>query len=68
MRYITGVALIFFASMVQSADFQKGLDAYNKGDFKMAYKEWYQLAEQGDSVTQQPRCHVLQRSWREPRL
>ena len=52
MRYIIGVVLILFASMVQSADFKKGLDAYNKGDFKIAYKELHQLAEQGDAGAQ----------------
>lgn len=52
MRYVIGIVFVFFASIVQSANFQKGLDAYNKGDFKIAYKEWYQLAEQGDFIAQ----------------
>jgi len=46
------VVLILFASMVQSADLQKGYDAYNKGDFKVAYEEWHPLAEQGYASAQ----------------
>jgi TPR repeat protein len=52
MRYIIGVTFIFFTSIAQSANFQKGVDAYYKGDFKMAYEEFYQLAEQGGAVAQ----------------
>ena len=52
MRNIIAVVLILSASVVQSADFQKGLDSYNKGDFKIAYNEWNQLAEQGDPRAQ----------------
>jgi hypothetical protein len=52
MRNIIAVVFILFASVVQSADFQKGLDAYNKGDFKIAYKEWNQLAAQGNANAQ----------------
>ena len=35
-----------------SADFEKGIDAYNKGDFATALKEWKPLAEQGDAKAQ----------------
>jgi len=35
-----------------SADFQKGLDAYKKGDFSKAAKEWRPLAEGGDAEAQ----------------
>ena len=31
-----------------SADFQKGLDAYNRGDYQAALREWRPFAEQGD--------------------
>ena len=31
-----------------SADFQKGLGAYNSGDYATALREWEPLAEQGD--------------------
>jgi TPR repeat protein len=35
-----------------AADFQSGLDAYDKGDFATALKEWRPLAEQGDANAQ----------------
>ena len=35
-----------------SADFQKGLAAYEKGDYATALKEWTPLAEQGDADAQ----------------
>jgi len=34
------------------ADFQTGLNAYQKGDFVGAAKEWQPLADQGDAVAQ----------------
>ena len=34
------------------ADFQAGLDAFQKGDYVGAAKEWRPLAEQGDPVAQ----------------
>ena len=35
-----------------SADFQKGLTAYNSGDYATALREWKPLAEQGDAPAQ----------------
>ena len=35
-----------------SADFQKGLDAYNRGDYQSALREWRPLAEQGNAYAQ----------------
>ena len=34
------------------ADFYKGVDAYNSGDFATALREWRPLAEQGDARAQ----------------
>jgi TPR repeat protein len=34
------------------ADYQSGVDAYYKGDFKAAYDAWLPLAEAGDAVAQ----------------
>ena len=34
------------------ADFRAGLDAYQKGDYVAAAKEWQPLADQGDAVAQ----------------
>ena len=35
-----------------TADFDKGLNAYNKGDYENALKEWQPLAEQGHAIAQ----------------
>jgi hypothetical protein len=35
-----------------SSDFQKGLKAFNDGDFQTAIKVWKPLAEQGDGIAQ----------------
>ena len=35
-----------------SGDFQKGVDAYEKGDYATALKEWTLSAEQGDALAQ----------------
>jgi hypothetical protein len=59
------------------ADFQAGMDAYNRGDFATALREWRPLAEQGDARAQfslglsyengdgVPRDHAKAREWYE---
>ena len=37
---------------MSSADFQKGIDAYEKGDYATALREWKPLAEQGNADAQ----------------
>src|SRR4051794_33304136 len=37
---------------VSAADFKTGLDAYNRGDFAAALKEWQPIAEKGDPNAQ----------------
>jgi S1-C subfamily serine protease len=44
--------LLGSAGMSWSADFQKGLTAYNSGDYATALREWRPLAEQGDASAQ----------------
>ena len=46
------LALALILPTVAWADFQAGLDAYNRGDFAEAYKQFLPLAEQGDAVAQ----------------
>jgi TPR repeat protein len=36
----------------ESADFQKGLTAYNSGDYATALREWKPLAKQGNALAQ----------------
>jgi TPR repeat protein len=44
--------LLSGAGVSYSADFQKGLEAYNKDDFATAFREWSELAEQGNADAQ----------------
>jgi len=46
------VLLILLFGTPTFADFQKGLDAANRGDFATAFKEWKPLAEQGHANAQ----------------
>ena len=34
------------------ADYQDGLEAYERGDYATAMQEWRPLAEQGDAIAQ----------------
>ena len=44
--------LMLFGLPVLSADYQKGLDAANRGDFATALREWTPLAKQGNAIAQ----------------
>jgi len=46
------VALLSFAAISGGADFTTGLNAYNKGDYATAAKEWRPLADQGVAAAQ----------------
>ena len=46
------IILSFLFSSGVFADYEAGLDAYKKGDYETAYKEWKALAEQGDAEAQ----------------
>jgi TPR repeat protein len=49
--YIFPVLLIFLFGSPAFADYQKGLDALESGDYATAFKEWKPLAEQGNAQT-----------------
>jgi TPR repeat protein len=49
---LTIALLLGSAGMSVSQDFQKGVDAWDRGDFATALREWKPLAEQGDAVAQ----------------
>jgi uncharacterized protein len=49
---LTIAVLLGSVGMSASADFQKGLTAYDRGDYATALREWYPLAEQGDADAQ----------------
>ena len=44
--------LFLFSSVVFGDDFQDGFDAYDRKDYKTAYKLWLPLAEQGNAKAQ----------------
>ena len=43
---------ILLWSSVAAADFRAGVEAYQRGDYATAYKEWLPLAEQGHAGAQ----------------
>jgi len=45
------LSLLFWPALVH-ADFQAGQDAYDRGDYATALKEWRPLAEQGHATAQ----------------
>ena len=49
---LTIAVLLGSVGVSWSADFQKGGDAYNRGDYATALREWKPLAEQGDAGAQ----------------
>ena len=53
-KIITGLilSLLLGIGVAVAADFNKGLNAYQSGDFKTALAEWTPLAEQGDAEAQ----------------
>ncbi len=44
--------LLGCSDLCSDADFKRGLDAFNGGDYASALKEWVPLAKQGDVVAQ----------------
>ncbi len=53
MKALRGVIVLVLAlalpAPVAGADFQAGTEAFNRGDYASALKEWRPLAEQGDA-------------------
>ena len=50
---VLGISLLFASGgFVYAQDFKKGVEAYGKGDFKTALREFRALAEQGDADAQ----------------
>jgi uncharacterized protein len=46
------IFLFLFSGSVYGDDYQDGADAYDRKDYKTAYKLWLPLAEQGDALAQ----------------
>ena len=49
---LTLALLLGSAGISWSADFQKGVTAYESGDYATVLREWTPLAEQGNAVAQ----------------
>ena len=49
---VTLAVLLGSAGEGWSADYQKGLDAYGRGDYRTALREWEPLAKQGNARAQ----------------
>jgi len=53
-KLITGLtlSLLLASGVASAADFNKGMEAAQSGDFKTALAEWTPLAEQGNASAQ----------------
>lgn len=53
MKYLiaTIITTLMFLGAAQAADYQKGLDAYDAGNYTMAISEYKKLAEKGDAAS-----------------
>ena len=67
MKTLWIISLFLLLSLIPfpawAADFDKGLTAYNNGDYATALKQWTPLAEQGDARAQY-NLGVMYRQWR----
>ena len=56
MKRLLTLSVFLLSALVSSsslsADFAKGLDAYQRGDYASAFEEWIPLAEQGNASAQ----------------
>ncbi len=52
IKTFTVLCILLTATPSWGADFDKGLAAYENGDFKVALNEWVPLAEEGDAKAQ----------------
>jgi TPR repeat protein len=53
LRFPIGLVMSMVCLVVPAwADYQAGMDAYNRGNFATALREWQPLAEQGDARAQ----------------
>ncbi len=51
-RILAAVLLLTLAAPAWGQDGQKGMQAYNRGDYATALREWRPLAERGDIAAQ----------------
>ena len=51
-KLLVCILFALFGTQVFAQDFNKGLKAYNSGDYEEAFNEWKPLAVQGNAVAQ----------------
>ncbi len=49
---LLALVVVLVAAPAWAGDVQAGVEAYNRGDYATALKEWRPLAEQGDALAQ----------------
>lgn len=49
---LTALLLTTLSAQALAVDFEAGLEAYNRGNFAVALREWRSLADQGDARAQ----------------
>ena len=49
---LLALVVVLVAAPAWAGDLQAGVEAYNRGDYATALKEWRPLAEQGDALAQ----------------
>jgi TPR repeat protein len=52
MKHIAIAAVMILLALPAWADYQDGVDAFDKGDYATALEEWRPLAEQGNASAQ----------------
>ena len=53
MRHLFVIAVAIMLSLpVAAQDYEKGLEAYERGDYATALREWQPLAKQGEAIAQ----------------
>ena len=65
-RLIPVLLLLFLSSPVYADDFQDGLEAYKRKDYKTALEKWKPLAEQGNAGAQGYLGFMYARGWGMP--
>ena len=70
MRTLIIIPVLLFSLLLgvpsYSADFNKGLTAFQSGDFATAFKEWKPLAEEGNAVAQNNLGLMYENGWGVP--
>lgn len=67
LRILALVALLLVAALPVSAGFKEGLAAFERSDYRTAYREWKPLAQQGDAAAQTSLGFMYANGWGVPK-